>query len=71
MEEMRLAESIREVIKAKGLKQGYVADKAGFSANDFSNMLNGRKIIRAEYLPLIAKAVGVDLNTLMGIGKEA
>lgn len=68
-EKVNVQENIRKVIKEKGMKQKYVAEKAGFSEWDFSNMMNGKKIIRAEYIPVIAKAIGTDANTLLGIGE--
>lgn len=51
-------------MKQKGLKQCAVADKAGFSPNMFSQMLNERKIITAEHIPYIAHALDVDTNEL-------
>jgi plasmid maintenance system antidote protein VapI len=41
--------NVRDIISNAGLKQGAVAEKAGFKEMEFSNMLNGRKAIRAEY----------------------
>ena len=54
--------NVRRIIKEKGLKQCSVAEKAGFSPNTFSSMLNERKVITAEYLPNIACALGVPVN---------
>ena len=51
--------NIRRVIRSKGLKQCVVAEKAGFTPNAFSSMLNERKAIMAEYIPDIALALGV------------
>lgn len=68
---MSIQENIQGLIKEKGLKQRYVAEKAGFNEADFSNMMRGKKIIRAEYLPVIAKALDVDVNTLVGMNTNA
>lgn len=59
-----LIKNIRDFIEEKGLKQCAVAQKAGFSANVFSSMLNERKIITAEHIPCIAYALGVEVNDL-------
>jgi len=55
---------IKQNIASKGLYQKAVAERAGFTEQQFSDMLNGRKIIRAEYLPAIAKAIGVSMDEL-------
>ncbi len=68
---MSIRENISELIKKKGMKQKYVAERAGFTEADFSNMMRGKKIIRAEYLPVIARAIGVDMNTIVGMDQSA
>ena len=62
MEEM--LQQIRNIINEKGLKQGAVARKAGFSDSQFSALLLGRKLFRAEYVPRVAFALGVMPNDL-------
>lgn len=62
--------NIRKIINNQGLKQNAVANKAGFNQKDFSNMLNGRKIIKAEYIPLISIALGVEPNKLFEQPKQ-
>ena len=61
-----IAKNVCRLIKDKGLKKRYVAEKAGFTAADFSRMINGKKIIRAEYIPAIAHALGVTPNDIYG-----
>lgn len=56
--------SIKQSMVSKGLYQKAVAERAGFTEQQFSDMLNGRKVIRAEYLPAIAKALGVSVGDL-------
>ena len=61
----KIVTNIRELIEARGMKQGVVAERAGFTPQDFSNMLNERrKLIRVEHLPAIANAIGVDIKEL-------
>ena len=57
--------NIKNIIETKGIKQGVVAERAGFTPQDFSNMLNERrKLIRIEHIPRIAGALDVDINDL-------
>lgn len=63
--------NIKWLINSKGMKQGVVAERAGFTPQDFSNMLNERrKLIRAEHLPAIADALKVDVNELFYLSKK-
>ena len=61
---MSIARNIEMVIAEKGLLKKCVAKKAGFSENSFSDMLHGRKIIKADYIPRIANALDVEPNDL-------
>ncbi len=46
-----IIQNIKNVIAKKGMRQGAVAERAGFSKQDFSNILNDhRKLLRVEYL---------------------
>ncbi|NCB99929.1 MAG: XRE family transcriptional regulator [Clostridia bacterium] len=61
----QIVANIKMLIEEKGMKQGVVAERAGFTAQDFSNMLNERrKLIRIEHLPAIANAIGVEIKDL-------
>lgn len=59
-----LAVGIKRNMVEKGLYQKSIAERSGFTEQQFSDMLNGRKVIRAEYLPAIAKAIGVSISDL-------
>ncbi len=63
-----IAVGIRAIIADKGLVQKAVAQRAGFTEQQFSDMLNKRKIIRVEYIPAIAKALGVSVGELYAAG---
>ncbi len=67
---MEEIERIKAIIKNKGLKQSYVATMAGFTEKSFSNLLNGRKTFKAEYVPCICKALNVLPNDLFGIERK-
>ncbi len=64
-----LARGIERCIQRKGLLKKQVACDAGFSEQMFSDMLNGRKIIRAEYMPQIAEAIGVEVADIYTAAK--
>ena len=62
-----VANRVRQIIKEKGLKQTAIAEKAGSSTQEFSDMLNGRRLMRAVDIASIISAlrgVGVDANYL-------
>ena len=59
-----IANNTKSIIKQLGIKQYVVAERAGYSNRTFSDMLNGRRIIKADEIPSIAKALGVTPNDL-------
>lgn len=66
-----VAIGIRKIMLRKGMYQKVTAERAKFTEQQFSDMLNGRKIIRAEYLPRIAKALEVDVMDIYIAGKDS
>ena len=63
--------NIKRIIGEKGMKQGVVAERAGFTKQEFSNLMNDRrKLLRVEHLPAIADALGVEVNALYGVEKK-
>jgi transcriptional regulator with XRE-family HTH domain len=60
----QITENIKVIIKRSGLKQRVVAERSGFNEKEFSNILNGRKQLRAEHVPQIANALGVTPNEI-------
>lgn len=70
---MDVRDNIRELITESGMKQKTVAERAGFTQQMMSDMLQGRKVIRAEFVPQLCAALGVSPNQLFqweGDGKE-
>lgn len=61
---MNVANNIRKVVAQKGMVQKVVAERSGFTEQQFTDMLNGRKIIRADYVPKIAEALNCTLDDL-------
>lgn len=67
-----VADHLKKIIISKGIKNSSVAEKAGFTAQEFSDMLNGRRLIRAVDIASIVNVLqdfGVDANDLFGITK--
>lgn len=64
MTQSDIACNIRAIATAKGKTYRCIAKEAVFSPQMISDMLAGRKIIRAEYLPQIAKSLGVPISRL-------
>lgn len=65
-----ISSGVRVIIAMKGLKNIYVAEKAGFTAQKLSDMLNGRKLIKACDIPKLARALGVKENEIYEAGKK-
>ncbi len=61
-------ENMKRIIEKKGLKKTGVAARAGFTLQQLSDMLCGRKIIKASMIPALSGALGVEPNDLF---KEA
>lgn len=56
--------NLRRVIDEKGLIKKGVAERAGISAQALSDILTGRKVIRADMVPALAAAVDVPIPEL-------
>ena len=63
-----VAAGIESIIREKGFIQGTIAAKAGFTDQQFCDMLKGRKVIRADYMAPIAKAMGVSVQDIYDAG---
>lgn len=62
------ADNIDRIIREKGLKQSYVAEKAGFKAQELNDMLNGRRLIKSCDIPPLAKVLGVTSDDIYAAG---
>lgn len=59
-----LPDNIVRIINERGMKQGVVAERAGYSKQQLSDMLNGRRIIKPCDALAIANTLGVTMNEL-------
>ena len=60
-----VAIGIKKAIATRGLVQKTVAKRAGFTEQQFSDMLNDRKVIKACDLMGIAEAIGIEVVDLL------
>ena len=65
-----LVRGIKVIIAKKGVKNIYVAEKSGFTSQELSDMLNGRKIIKPCDALAIANALEVTMDELYVMDKE-
>ena len=63
-----LSTGLQVLINQNGLKQTFVAKKAGYTPQELSDMLNGRKLIKASDIPRLATALGVTSDVIYEAG---
>lgn len=56
--------NIQRIISEKGLKKQYVAKKSDLNAQELSDMLNNRRVIKVNDVPKIARALEVSVSEL-------
>lgn len=59
-----VAKNIAEVIENKGLKQIYIAKKAGYSPQEFNDMLNGRRLIKVNDIARISSVLSLQIQRI-------
>ena len=64
------SENLKQIVKAKGLKVGFVAEKCGYSLNMFSSLMNGRKRISPLDVVKICEGLGITPNELFSFVRE-
>lgn len=61
---------IRQIMVAKGIKQKFVAEQIGFTEQEFSNMMNGRRVLRIDDVKPICDVLGVLPNDIFYKNEE-
>lgn len=64
---MKVCDRLRKYIDDNGLKQKVIAQKAGFTENQMSQILNGKRNISADELEIICNAMGTAPNAIYNI----
>jgi len=65
-----IAAGIRLLMSERGLIQKSVAMRAGYTPQQFSDMLNDRKTIKATDILPISKAIGVSVQEIYDAGSR-
>ena len=65
-----LATGLKVIIARKGLKNLYVAANAGYTSQELSDMLNGRRLIKACDIPRLTKVLKVTSDDIYAAGKK-
>lgn len=60
-ETLALHQKVREVVKASGLKQTWMADRLGTSEKHLSQLLTGRAVMTLEWARRIVELCGMEL----------
>ena len=68
---MKITQIIMKILEEKGLKKCAVAQKAGYSPQQFSDMLNGRRKIYCDDIPKLCEVLQVTPNELFGYNRTA
>lgn len=58
------SENLRRIIQERGIKQGFIAEKAGLSKNQISEILRNRRTIRPYELVAISNVLGIQIQEL-------
>lgn len=64
------ASGLKATIARMGLKNLHVAEKAGFTPQELSDMFNGRRLIKACDIPKFAYVLGVRADDIYAAGKK-
>lgn len=59
-----VAENVSRIINEKGLKQVYVAEKAGCTAQELWDMINGRRLIKVKDVINLKNVLNVSYDEL-------
>ena len=66
-----IANNVKAIISERGLKHYVVAEKCGYSAKRFSDLLNGRKLITEQDIFKLCSGLEVKPNELFGYDETA
>lgn len=59
-----VAENVKRIISESGMKQHVIATRIGYTSQELTDMIYGRRIIKINDVPKISAALGVDIGTL-------
>lgn len=59
-----VVENLQRLISASGVKQKVIAERVGYTAQELSDIIAGRRLIKIRDIPVFSAALGVDVNAL-------
>lgn len=62
-------ETLRSIIKEKEVTQAYVAEQAGMTPKQLSDLLNGEMVFDVYYVTPICNALEITPNKLFGVSE--
>lgn len=68
---MNVGTRLRKIIKERGLKQKWVAEKSGINEGNFQRILDNKQSPSAQSLAKISEALGVSTDWILGLKDEA
>ena len=63
-------ERLAAVIREKGFRKGYVAERAGIPSASLSSLLSGNRKFTPNYAVKLARALGVPVETFLPDAEE-
>jgi transcriptional regulator with XRE-family HTH domain len=66
-----IGQRLRQIIKDRGIKQTWVAERAGMPYSTLQSVLDDKRAPSADTLFKIASALGVSADWLLGLKDEA
>lgn len=63
--QQKTIDNIRRLIRTKGLKQTFVAEQAGLTDQQLTDILSNRRLLRVEHLEPLARVLDVTIETLI------
>lgn len=61
-----VSDQIKNIIDERGVKQRSIAESAGYTSQELSDMLNGRRLIKAQDIMRICDALGISVVKAFG-----
>lgn len=60
-------ENLSRIIRERGLKQNYVAERAGLTEAQLSGIIKGRRVVKVSDLIQLSDVLGVSVNALVAV----
>lgn len=61
---------LKKILLKKGIKNVFLAEKAGLSKQELSDILNGRRLVKACEIFVISKILGEKVDDIFKMGEE-